>query len=77
MDVLDFNLHQLILRDIAGTVESSEDDDSTNRAMDLLTSRVKTRDLSNANGLTQERVFMVREERLGLFMTYLTFVCLL
>ena len=61
MDVLDFNLHQLILRDLAATVDNSKDDESTSRAMDLLTSRVKTRDLSTATLSTQERVFMVGE----------------
>jgi hypothetical protein len=62
MDVLDFNLHQLILHDLAATVDNPKDDESTSRAMDLLTSRVQTRDISTTAGSTQERVFMVGEE---------------
>lgn len=67
---LEFNIHQLILSDLATSVGASKDDpaDPTiDTSIDLITSNVTTRaiskddlDVNGANAGSDERVFMVR-----------------
>ncbi len=56
MDSLDFNLHKLILGDLAST---SSDDVSPSDAMEAISSRVKVRDLADETCMN-ERATMVR-----------------
>lgn len=66
---LEFNIHQLILSDLAASVGASKDDpaDPTiDTSIDLITSNVTTRaiskddvDLNGTNAGSDERVFMV------------------
>lgn len=60
MDTFDFNLHQLVLSDLAASVSDSEDLSSSNDlAVGAISSRVRTRDLSGSEVDPQERVFLV------------------
>lgn len=67
---LEFNIHQLILSDLAASVGASKDDpaDPTiDSSVDLITSNVTTRNIStddvnesSVNANLERRVFMVR-----------------
>ncbi|KAF8759029.1 PI3 PI4-kinase family [Rhizoctonia solani] len=65
MDTLDFNLHQLILTELAQNISDSIDSEDpveeVNEAIELITSKVVTRDISStqSNG-TEPKVFMAK-----------------
>ena len=61
MDSLDFNLHQLVLSELAGSVKAGESDPSSEKAVEAIASRVKTRDLTALDvDDSDERFYMVR-----------------
>ncbi|KAF8334229.1 uncharacterized protein EI90DRAFT_3051526 [Cantharellus anzutake] len=57
MDALDFSLHGLILTDLARSINASTNDVSSNNAIEVISTRVKVRDLTD-EALGQERAPM-------------------
>lgn len=60
MDTFDLNLHRLVLRDLATSVADRDDvSTSSELAVDAISSRVRTRDLSGTDADPDQRVDLV------------------